>query len=195
MLVADGDVVVVDGSAEHDESGTAAGVVVVGLVVVVVGSELVEVVVVEPVVVVSALWVGVVVGGVVLADVVVSELLAGQPVLALLGVVVAAGVVDPASTVESVCVWVRPGGSAGVVLAFVTALVVAVACLGAVLTAGLTAGLCAVVATGFFGAGLCGVIAARCSIFGRTAGAWVTVCATAGGLGIEATWLVVAAAW
>jgi len=191
VLVAEGDVVVVDGSAEHDESGTAAGVVVVGLVVVVVGSELVEVVVVEPVVVVSVLWVDAVVDGVVLADVVVSELVAGQPVLALLGVVVAAGVVDPASTVESVCVWVRPGGSTGVVLAFVPALVVAVSCLAAVLIAGL----CAVVATGFFGAGLCGVIAARCSIFGRTAGAWVTVSATVAGLGTEATWLVVAAAW
>ena len=202
--VPDDEVVVVDESPEHDEagpvSGLAAGVVVAGLVVVVVGSVLVELVV-ELVVVVSVLWAGVVVvvvvvaGGVAVDGVVLSELVAGQPVLRLLGVVVAAGVVDPGSTVESVWVWVRPGGSgAGVILAFVTGLIVAVSFLATVLTV-LTAGLCAVGAGAFFTAGLWATMMARCSIFGRTAGAWVTVWATVEGVGTEAIWVVVAAAW
>jgi hypothetical protein len=76
-------------------------------------------------------------------------------------------------------------------LAFVPALIVAVSFLARVLTAGL----CVVVAAAFFTTGLCTTIAARCSIFGRIAGAWVTVCATVAGLGTEAAWVVVAAAW
>jgi hypothetical protein len=95
-------------------------IVVVLVVVVLV---VVVLVVVVLVVVVPVVWLGVVVDGVELvldgvevvldgvevvldgvelAGVVVSELVAGQPALALLGEVVAAGVVDPASTVESV---------------------------------------------------------------------------------------------
>ena len=66
-----------------------------------------------------------------------SELVAGQGVVPVVGVVVA--VVDPLSTVESVWVCVRPVGTTGVVLAFVPALVVSVACLATVLPAGLCA--------------------------------------------------------
>jgi hypothetical protein len=76
-------------------------------------------------------------------------------------------------------------------LAFVPDLIVAVSFLARVLTAGL----CAVVAAAFFTAGLCTTIAARCWIFGRTGGAWVTVCATVVGVATEATGLGVAVAW
>jgi hypothetical protein len=72
---------------------------------------------------------------------VLSELVAGQDVVPVVGVVVA--VVDPLSTVESVWVCVLPGGTTGVALVFVPALVVSVACLATVLAAGL----CAVVAS------------------------------------------------
>lgn len=81
-----------------------------------------------------------VVGAGAVPAVVLSELVAGQDVVPVVGVVVA--VVDPLSTVESVWVCVRPGGTTGVVLVFVPALVVSVTCLATVLPAGL----CAVVA-------------------------------------------------
>ena len=104
---------VVDESPAHEEPEPAsvlvpAGVVLVGVVLVVVvvpGSALVDVVV-DVVVVVVDVVVSVVseVVAVLGDDAVVVGLLAGQVVVPAVPVVVAAGVVEPASTVESV--WV-----------------------------------------------------------------------------------------
>lgn len=149
----------VDESPAHDElvaeSELTAGVVDGG-VVDVLGSELV-VSVVEPVVVVvvgvSLLCIGVVVvDGVEVAGAVLSELVAGQPVVPLAPVVVVAGIVEPASTVGSVWVWVRPAGGFGVVLVFGPAFVVATPpCLVGVLAVDLC-----VVDEALSAAGLCG---------------------------------------
>jgi len=83
----------------------------------------------------------------VLAGVLLSGLVAGQGVVP----VVPGVVVDPLSTVESVWVWVRPAGTAGVVFAFVVA---GVPCSPP------TVGLCWVVAVALVGAGLCGCLTA-----------------------------------
>ena len=82
-----------------------------------------------------------------LAGVPLAELV-GHGVVPIVPVVVVAGAVgDPLSTVESVWVWVRPAGAAGVVFALVVAVVW---CLPP------TSGLCGVMAVALVGAGLCG---------------------------------------
>lgn len=198
----------VEESGAHEESGLGAGLVVVSVaaaegwvaVVVVPGSELVEsgVELVESVVV-SVLegdWDVVVdCGAIALAGVllVVLEVVAGQPVVAA-GVVVC--VVEPASTVASVCVWVRPGGALGAVLvgSFVVAsFVVAVP---VCLASGLTGALCAA-ALAFVAAGLCGwTTAVWCSVRVRTIGVWMGVVGiVCGVLGTDATGVAAAAAW
>jgi hypothetical protein len=158
-------------SPAHEESvpepALPVGVVVAGLVVVVVaGSELGETVVVA--VVVAAVPGSELLSGMVVVEELVEAAgvrllvsVAGQPVVPVAPVVsvapvvgVAAGLVDPGSTVESVCVWVRPGGGAGVVPAFVFAFVPALTassagCLGV----SLAGGLCATVAVTLAGAG------------------------------------------
>ena len=146
---------VVDGSAVQDDPDPAS-VLTPGVVVVGVDVDVVSVLVVVVVEVVSVLWPEVVDDGVVLAGAVVpelvSELEAGQPVVAVpvAGVVVvAAGVVEPASTVESVWVLVRPASTVGAVLVFVTLVAAVAPCLVVVLAACLC-----VVAAAFFAAGL-----------------------------------------
>lgn len=176
-------VVVVEGSVSVD--------------VVVPGSELVEsgvelVVVVVESVVVSVLggdWDVVVDCGAAPAGVllVVLEVVPGQPVAAV-GVVVC--VLEPASTVASVCVWVRPGGALGAV--FVASFVVGVP---VCLASGLTGALC-VAALAFVVTGLCGWTAAAWRwVRVWTIGGWMGVVGTVCGvLGTEATG-VAAAAW
>jgi len=86
----------------------------------------------------------------VVAGAMLSELVAGQSVVP--AVPEAAGVVVD-STVESVWVWVRPGGAVGVAFALVVA---GPPCL----VAGLTSGLCGVVPVALAAAGLCGCLTA-----------------------------------
>ena len=130
--------------------GAVGSVEVVVEVVVVVVVDVVSVLVGVVVDVVSVLSPVVVEDGVVLVGAVVSELVAGQPVVAVpvAGAVAAAGVVEPASTVESVWVWVRPASTIGVVLVFVESFVATVVPFLAVV---LAVCLCAVA---FFAAGL-----------------------------------------
>jgi hypothetical protein len=65
------------------------------------------------------------------------------------------GVVDWASTVESVCVWIRPDGTVGLVFAFSLAFAAAVPVVA--LTVCLFTVLCAVVAVVLAGEALCGL--------------------------------------
>jgi hypothetical protein len=161
------------------------------VVVVVVGSELVEVVdgVVEPVVVESEVGDEVAVEVVEVAGASFAELVAGHPVVPVVPAVVVAGV-EPASTVESVWVWVRPVGTFGAVFVPVFKAVVPV-CLASVFGCDL---LCWAAVFAFF-ACLCGCVTAavRCSIVARTAGVVVTALAIVSGLGTDAIWLTGAA--
>jgi hypothetical protein len=160
-------------------AGVGAGVLVVVVVPVVVGSELGEVVVVvvvSPVVEVSGLCESVVVAGAVVVAGVVEVVVSLQPALPAAATV---GVVDCASTVASVCVWVRPGGTTG--LGFVLP-VLATICLAG----GLVTVLCAVVAAGL--AGLAALAAALALWAGlTTAVRCTTACTGAGVAGVVGT--------
>jgi hypothetical protein len=88
---------------------------------------------------------------VVVVGVVVVVPVAGQVVVPVAaGVVVVAGVVEPASTVESVWVCVRPASTVAVVFGFASFVAVVVPFLANVLAACL----CVVDAAAFFAAGL-----------------------------------------
>lgn len=114
-------------------------------------------VVVSPLVAVpgSELWDGVVLDdedGVVDVVAGVLEVVSVQPAVPAAPTV---GVVDWASTVESVWVWVRPGGTVGLAFAFCLAFAAAVPVLA--LGSGLFKVLWAVLATFLAGAALCGL--------------------------------------
>lgn len=130
--------------------------------------------------VVSELWLEVVVEDVEVVDGSLAEPLAGQPVVVPL--VVVPGVVEPASTVGSVWVWVRPGGTFGAV--FVP---IFTAPVPACLASGLTCGLCWAVALALVAALCRWVTAATWSIRVWTTGDVVTLLAIVSGLGTEAT--------
>jgi hypothetical protein len=151
--------------------GVGAGVLVVVVVPVVVGSELgdgVVVVVVSPVVDVSGLCESVVVVGAGVVVGVVVVVVSLQPALPAAATV---GVVDCASTVASVCVWVRPGGTTG--LGFVLP-VLATICLAG----GLVTVLCAVVAAGLVGLVGLAALAGLAVWAGLTTAVWCTTACT-----------------
>jgi hypothetical protein len=135
---------------------------------------------------VSELGGAVVVTGVVDVVVVAAGVVEGVSVQPAAPAAPIVGVVDSASTVASVWVWVRPGGGFGVVVAFVLvfALVVAVGFAGGAV-------LWAVVALASTAAGLC-------AFFLTTTWRWITGWDTgAGRAGVEAivVWMGGGAAW